>query len=115
MQEEDKAYMGTLLPTLAISLKMLKVLKESIDVKVCQPLVVAVWNGISSRFGPLFEDMDFLLAAALHPQFTLGWVRLLEDCVLYNVEEITAKVKKQVMIMMKILTDSRKEPSSSEG
>lgn len=40
-------------------------------------------------------ETEILLAAALHPQFKLGWIKLLEDNVTltHDVEEIAASVK----------------------
>jgi hypothetical protein len=55
LQGEEQAYLGCLLPTLAVTIMKL----EGVDTRhlaYCSPLVQALLAGIQKRFGPFFED-----------------------------------------------------------
>ena len=71
LQSEEKAYLGMLLPTIAMCLKRLRDMKESKNIKICLPLLNALVQGIEIRFSLQTEDNDCRLAAAFHPQFKL--------------------------------------------
>ena len=73
VQDENHAYLGCLLPTLAITLRRLKETKMK-DLQFWKPLVNAMLEGIERRFRNVFEDLDCQLAAAFHPMFRLTWL-----------------------------------------
>jgi hypothetical protein len=41
---------------------------------LAKPLNAALLAGINKRFGHLFNDIEFLLAAASHPKFKTYWI-----------------------------------------
>ncbi|CAK8685788.1 unnamed protein product [Clavelina lepadiformis] len=92
IQCASKAYLGVLLPSLAMTLKHLKDLRESGSIEVCMELLDAVIRGIQTRFSAQFEDIDCILASATHPQFKLAWLSCLEGFN-YNVELMERKAK----------------------
>ena len=69
IQGEEKAYMGLLLPTLAVTLKRLKVLKSDGSLMICSSLIEVLQKSLNQRFSIYFEDMDCIIAAAIHPHF----------------------------------------------
>jgi hypothetical protein len=74
LQGEEQAYLGCLLPTLAVTtMNLEKVL--SMPLAFCKPLVQTLLDGIHKRFDSLFEDKECQLAAAFHPRFRLLWIR----------------------------------------
>ena len=72
MQGEDKVIMGSFLPTLDATLKRLQELKDGRSMKTCLPLVDVLIDSSEA----CFEDMDCIIAAAIHPDFKLAWL----DC-----------------------------------
>ena len=73
---EDKAFMGLFLPTLAATLKRLQELKDGGSIKTQLPLVDVLIDFLHRRFETYFEDMDCIIAAAIHPNFKLAYL----DC-----------------------------------
>jgi hypothetical protein len=73
MQGDDQAYLGCLLPIVAVTVMKLKDAKSQRPAH-CLPLVDAVLSGTTNRFGRLLEDRECQLAAAFHPKFRLIWL-----------------------------------------
>jgi len=95
IQGEENAYMGILLPTLAMALKQLQALMDSGGISVCHPLLRAMIEGIEARFSAQFEDLDCIVAFAFHPHFKLVWVECLDD-LKYDTREITRKARSAI-------------------
>ncbi len=75
LQGENQAYLGCLLPTLAVSMmKLENNLSGAVPLTFCKPLVMALLQGIKKRFDPLLNDLECQLAAAFHPRFRLMWL-----------------------------------------
>jgi len=72
IQGEKNAYLGTLLPTVAITLTKLRNMRNSFA--VCKPLVDVLVAAIATRFNHYLNDRDCQLAAAFHPKFRLHWL-----------------------------------------
>ena len=60
-------------PILATVIMMLRDF-ENRPLLSCRPLVEALLEGMTKRFGKLLDDLDIQLAAAFHPQFRLFWL-----------------------------------------
>ena len=75
--QEEKAYLGILLPTLTTCLAKLNVFVNENEQMICRPLAVALADGRKTRFQESFSYMDFILASAFHPNFKLCWLHLL--------------------------------------
>ena len=78
IQGEEKAYMGLLLPTLAVTLKQLEILKSDSSLTICSSLIEVLQKSLNQRFSIYFEDMDCIIAAAIYPQFKLAWLDYLD-------------------------------------
>ncbi len=74
LQGEQTAYLGTLLPTVVMTIMKLENSKAKKLVH-CNSLVDAVLEGIHNRFGHLLEDLGCQLASAFHPRFRLHWLQ----------------------------------------
>ena len=70
--------MGLLLPTLAVTLKRLEVLKSDGSLMICSSLIEVLQKALNQRFSIYFEDMDCINAVAIHPQFKLAWLDCLD-------------------------------------
>ena len=79
IQGAKNAYLGILLPTLAVCLNHLKKMDQDGSITICLPLLRALRQGIQTRFSAQFDDVDCLLASAFHPHFKLVWVNCLDD------------------------------------
>jgi hypothetical protein len=77
LQGEEQAYLGCLLPTLAVLTMNLRKVFNNMTLAYCRPLVQALLDGAYKRFDSLFEDKECQLAAAFPPRFRLLWIR---DC-----------------------------------
>ena len=64
------ACLGFVLPTL----KSLKTKLNGVPLSLAKPLHAALTAGINKRFGPLFDDTEFLLASVSHPKFKTSWI-----------------------------------------
>ena len=67
LQGEEVTGLGYLLPTLGIvksQLQELGLLDRPAPLIICQPLVYAPLDGISRRFGTIFDDVKAQLVAA---------------------------------------------------
>lgn len=73
LQGEEQAYLGCLLPTVAVTMMRLD---DTLNrhLAYCGPLVRSLLDGIRKRFGPLFDDRECQLAAGFHPRFRLMWL-----------------------------------------
>ena len=71
LQAEKKMYMGYLLPTITVLRH--KIMMNAGSVKFCQPLVVALLDGIANRFEGTFCSSELIAAAILHPKFKMSW------------------------------------------
>ena len=96
LQSESKAFLGTFLPTIAMTFKKLKELKSSNDIAVCMPLIETLCEALVRRFGHYFKDESCLLASSFHPQFRLSWLPWLFDEPL----EVENRLKKRCPIFL---------------
>ena len=111
IQGEENAYMGILLPTLAMALKQLQALMDSGGISVCHPLLRAMIEGIEARFSAQFVDLDCILASDFYPHFKLVWVECLDD-LKYDTKEITRKARSA---MVSVLEDQNANLGSISG
>lgn len=72
LQSDQMAYLGILVPTIAILVENLQTLKQT-SLQVCAPLVDAVLQGVETRFRYL-SGKKYLMATASHPMFRLSYV-----------------------------------------
>ncbi|XP_076009587.1 uncharacterized protein LOC143003013 [Genypterus blacodes] len=72
LQSDKMAYLGILVPTIAILVENLQTLKQA-SLQCCAPLVNAVLRGVETRFGYL-SGKKYLMATASHPMFRLSYV-----------------------------------------
>jgi hypothetical protein len=75
LQGEDTAYMGILLPNLHIMRTLLERQRDSGNLQYAKSLVEALLRGFEKRFGHLYDDMDIVMATALHPHYTPAILR----------------------------------------
>ena len=111
LQGEKNAYMGVLLPTIAMCLKRLFFVQGNDSLRLSKPLLDAVTAGVKQRFLAKFEDLDLLLASAFHPQFKLHWIKWL--CDIGIVEQIE-NLQKRIKVKMILLVDSELKRSKSD-
>jgi hypothetical protein len=64
-------YMGYLLPTISILREKLVAKKASVILTI--PLLVSLIEGIDNRFASIWEDVDAIAAAIIHPKFKTSW------------------------------------------
>lgn len=72
LQSDKMAYLGILVPTIAILVENLQTLKQA-SLQSCAPLVDAVLRGVETRFSYL-SGKKYLMATASHPMFRLSFV-----------------------------------------
>lgn len=91
LQGDKMCSLGYVLPTLTMTMNRL----AKLDLRHAKPLQVSVIQGINNRFGTLFNDKEFLLAAVTHPKFKLLWIddpAMRAQCTLL-LEQSTANVR----------------------
>ena len=67
LQSETNTHMGWLLPVISqLSTKLNNMESSS---KICLPLIRAIQDGVSRRFGEMKEDPELIAAAILLPKF----------------------------------------------
>jgi hypothetical protein len=102
LQAEGQAYLGCVLPILAVTTMRLKDMKERRLLDFCSSLVEALLAGTEKRFGHLREDTEYQLAAGFHPRFRLGWL-----------EKTSPDLVDRVRLAMEsVLEDALREESS---
>ena len=74
LQGEAEACAGYLLPTLQIVKNNMGTMSSDSSIIYCQPLISSILSSIQKRFGDLFTDRAFRLAAFIHPSFKLTWL-----------------------------------------
>ena len=111
LQGEKNAYMGVLLPTIAMCLKRLFFVQGNDSLRLSKPLLDAVTAGVKQRFLAKFEDLDLLLASAFHPQFKLHWIKWLCDV---GIVEQIENLQKRIKVKMISLVDSELKQSESD-
>jgi len=116
LQSERNAYMGILLPTIAMCLKKLMCVQENDSLRLSKPILDAVIAGIKKRFLANFKDFDLLLASAFHPQFKLCWFKWLDEIdIIQRVPDLREKVEtKMVSLVDSQLDQSESDDSSSD-
>jgi hypothetical protein len=107
LQGEDLAYLGCLLPTLAVTIIRLTSTKDT-RLTYCKPLVEAMLEGIHRRFGQLLEDRDCQLAAGFHPRFRLNWLQA------YNAELVPRVTSAMEEAVERAMRKEAEVPSTSE-
>lgn len=68
IQREKQGYLGCLITSLILSKNKLVILHAS-NLRFCMPLEEALLLALDNRFGATFEDEEYLLAIAFHPEF----------------------------------------------
>ena len=96
LQSEEKAFMGILLPTLAMAIKKLRDVLANNEVAVCVPLITVLIDSMKKRFHEVLHCTEYELAAAIHPYFRLSWLSWL-----YNNDEV-AVVEKESQLEMRL-------------
>ena len=88
------------------------------DLRLCDPLLDAMLEGMESRFRNVFKDLDCQLAAAFHPMFGLTW---LEQHDATQVCSVRSAMESAVETVLRELRDdatsisSTREPDGEEG
>lgn len=90
----------------------LRVLKSR-GLTYCNQLVDALLEGILKKFGPLLEDEQYLLAAALHPKFRLIWLDKFDSTKVSKMKEILIHKVQEAMFAKR--QESNEKLSSSEA
>ena len=95
LQGEQQCTLGYVLPTLTVLKKKL----GQTTSRHVRPLQLSLLQGLNKRFGSLFTDKSFLLAAISHPKFKIAWcddpairaqcTQLLENAILNTDNDIT--------------------------
>lgn len=113
LQGEEDAYLGVLLPTIAITLRKLDDIKEGL--RFCGELVDAIQAAIKRRFDRMFNDIGCQLASAFHPMFRLTWLQKHDAS---RIPSVQREMEKQVESSLKQSTeptDNHSPPSNSAG
>lgn len=97
LQGEHQAYLGCLLPILAVTKMNLTLLKDEKFFTYCKPLVTVLIEAIEKRFGHLLEDQDCQLAAAFHPRFRLLWLDKCSPALVERVRQLMESVLEQAL------------------
>ncbi|MEL7308304.1 MAG: hypothetical protein AAGK05_10865 [Pseudomonadota bacterium] len=100
LQGEEDAYLGVLLPTIAITLRKLDDIKEGL--RFCGELVDAIQAAIRRRFDRMFNDIGCQLASAFHPMFRLTWLRKHDAS---RIPSVQREMEKQVESSLKQSTE----------
>lgn len=66
-------YFGYLLPTITELMSKFEKLKNS-RMNYCQPLLIALHEGVNKRFGELLNDEFLIISATSHPFFKIAWI-----------------------------------------
>jgi hypothetical protein len=116
LQGEEQAYLGCLLPTLALTIMQLESTGAG-PLVYCAPLVNALLAGIKKRFNHLLDDLECQLAAAFHPRFRLYWLTKHDPS---RVSAVKEAMESQVEACMKeeneiAAADSSSSDSSTEN
>ena len=117
VQGENHAYLGCLLPTLAITVRRLRESKMK-DLRFCEPLVDAILEGMERRFRNTFKDLDCQLAAAFHPMFRLTWLEqhdATQACSVRGAMESAVETALRELKDDATSTSSTSEPEDEEG
>ena len=109
LQSEEKAFIGILLPTLAMAIKKLRDVLVNNEVAVCVPLVTVLIDSIKKRFHEVPHCTEYELAAAIHPYFRLSWLSWL-----YNNDEVAA-VEKESQLEMRLINVVERQSRSHES
>lgn len=72
LQSDKMAYLGILVPTIAVLIENLQSLKHG-GLQTCAPLVDALLRGVETRFSHL-SAKNYLMATASHPMFRLAYI-----------------------------------------
>ena len=109
LQSEEKAFMGILLPTLAMAIKKLQDVLANNEVAVCVPLVTVLIDSTKKRFHEVQHCTEYELVAAIHPYFRLSWLSWL-----YNNDEV-AVVEKESQLEMRLINVVKRQSRSHES
>jgi len=108
IQGEKNAYLGTLLPTVAITLTKLRNMRNSFA--VCKPLVDVLVAAIATRFNHYLNDRDCQLAAAFHPKFRLHWLHRFDRNLTVSVK---AAMEDEVERALRVVRDRNGDNTTS--
>lgn len=102
LQSHKESYLGFLLPTLFVLRSRLEAMKSD-SLKYANPLLSSLLEnpfseeenpkGFKARFSNLFNDMDLLIATAIHPFFKLPTVHLINPD---KVDSVRARLLNEV-------------------
>ncbi len=113
LQGEEQAYLGCLLPTVAVTLMRLEDARTR-HLMFCDPLVRALLDGIRKRFGPLFEDRECQLAAGFHPRFRLIWLQKHDAMQVRRVKQAMEEAVEECLKEAADMTASSSDSSSDD-
>ncbi|XP_058601183.1 uncharacterized protein LOC131520737 isoform X2 [Onychostoma macrolepis] len=71
LQGDSNIQMGWLLPTITTLITKLE--KTRASLRFCKPLVDALLDGLTKRFGNMMSDPELVAAAIIHPKFKTSW------------------------------------------
>lgn len=74
LQADKKVSAGFLLPTIVSLRNQLSKIERDPNLKHSKALITAIQEGITARFGHLFDETSWKLAAISHPRFKLSWI-----------------------------------------
>ena len=98
LQGSACTYMGSLLPTLhAMKIRLEELRTGGGLLQYAQPLVVALLQAYEARFGHLYEDMNVLLASALHPHYTPVVLSVLAPAGIDAIKQMLVTELKQII------------------
>lgn len=119
LQSEENAYMGILLPNLKLMKDQVASLRNDTSIVEGQNLINFLLENndnprvaFKGRFQHLFQDMELLMATALHPHFKLGVVGYL--CGASLKERIKRRVIQEVANIVGNEEDSHHLPQSQQ-
>ena len=100
LQGENDAYTGILLPTITTCIKKLDLLLKENKQIICLPLAAATKNGLLKRFENLINNLDYILASALHPHFKLKWLHLLSPILNEEVSSLQKRIFNKIVSLL---------------
>lgn len=112
IQGEAQAFLGSLLPTIAVTVLKLRNIKAR-GLVYCTALANALLSGIEKRFGPLMDDEQCQLAAGFHPKFRLIWLEMYDS---NRVEAVRQRMEETVEVALsQERTDTSKDQDNLSG
>lgn len=115
LQGENQAYLGCLLPIIAVTSLNLKKINEEKYLDYCKPLVTTLSDAIEKRFGHLLSDQEYQLATAFHPRFRLLWLEKFRPAMVDRVRRLMETALEQALSDEQQSLASGNEESTEEA